>query len=63
MLIIRRIRENRGWTQERLAEELGVDQATVSRLERGVGSPSRPVQKLLERLAAEPVQNTPEAAA
>lgn len=46
------LRTARKWSQERLAEELGVDQATVSRMERG-GHMSQTVAKLIERLLAE----------
>ena len=30
-------REKRGWTQQRLAQEVGVDKSRVNRLEKGVG--------------------------
>lgn len=36
-----------------MAEVLGVDQATVSRIERG-SEPSGPVKRLLERLMTDP---------
>ena len=39
------------WSQRDLAAELGVDQATVSRIENGV-EPSRPVRRLLGALIA-----------
>lgn len=51
---IKTLRESRGWSQQKLAEELGVDQATVSRIERGTAQPSGPVSRLLERLLSEP---------
>lgn len=38
------------WTQEQLASYLGVDRATVSRMETGQ-VPSGPVDKLLKQLA------------
>ncbi|MCW5695822.1 MAG: helix-turn-helix transcriptional regulator [Bauldia sp.] len=45
--VVKAIRAHFRWSQERLAEELGCDQATVSRAERG--SPiTGPVRKLLE---------------
>jgi transcriptional regulator with XRE-family HTH domain len=47
-------REKRGWSQQEMAAELGVDQATVSRIERGVSEPNGPVKRLLDRLMAEP---------
>ena len=40
------------WSQRDLAAALGVDQATVSRIENGV-EPSRPVLRLLEALIAQ----------
>ncbi|MBK8869609.1 MAG: helix-turn-helix transcriptional regulator [Elusimicrobia bacterium] len=33
--VIRRWRKRRGWTQQRLAEEAGIRQETVSRVENG----------------------------
>ncbi|MFC3072388.1 helix-turn-helix domain-containing protein [Shinella pollutisoli] len=52
---IKSLRECRGWSQQELAEHLGVDQATVSRLERGA-EPSGPVAKLLRLISASPAQ-------
>jgi transcriptional regulator with XRE-family HTH domain len=46
------IRTRLGLTQAEMAERLGVNQGTVSRLERGA-KPSRPVLKLMELLASE----------
>ena len=57
---IKSFRETRGWSQQDLATELGIDQATVSRIERGT-EPSKPVKLLLERLMTEAEQ--PERAA
>jgi transcriptional regulator with XRE-family HTH domain len=39
-----------GWDQFRMAEHLGIDRATVSRLERGLNPISGPVSKLLDQL-------------
>ena len=50
---IERKRKERGWSQAELAERLGVDQSTVSRIETGQ-TPSKPVQKLLDTIFAEP---------
>lgn len=33
-------RRELGWTQEQLADEVGLDQAEISRLERGKGNPT-----------------------
>ncbi len=50
---IRDFRKKREWSQQQLASELGVDQATVSRIENG-DEPRAPIKKLLERIMAEP---------
>jgi len=44
-------RVKRGWSQSRLAEELGCDQTTVSRIEQGI-PPSRSVLRLIEIVRA-----------
>lgn len=49
---IKAFREAKGWSQSELAARLGVDQATVSRIERG-NAIARPVAMLLERLMAD----------
>lgn len=49
---IKSLRSRRGWSQHQLAEELGVDQATVSRTENGVAKPRGPVEKLLMQMLA-----------
>ncbi len=36
---LRRLRERRGWTQEKLADELGCEQRVISRYERGLSLP------------------------
>nr|WP_249358690.1 helix-turn-helix transcriptional regulator [Nocardia cyriacigeorgica] len=46
---IRQLREERGWSQTRLAESAGMTQSAVARFEAGGTIPSLPV---LERLAA-----------
>ena len=48
---VKRIRDQLGWSQTRMAAELGTDAGTISRWERGVRKPSRLAQKELERLA------------
>ena len=40
---VRRLREARGWTQARLAQEAGLAQAQVSRIESGENAPGLPV--------------------
>lgn len=49
---IKSFREKSDLSQAELAKQLGVDQATVSRAERG-GSLARPVELLLRRLMAD----------
>lgn len=50
---IKALRKNRGWSQQQLAAALGVDQATVSRLESGVSEPRGAVRVLLDRIIEE----------
>jgi DNA-binding transcriptional regulator YiaG len=50
---IKSFRESRGLSQKELADRLGVNQATVSRIENGAVVP-KPVAILLERLMSEP---------
>lgn len=38
---VKKEREKKGWTQERLADEAGLTQSHISRIEKGVHSPSR----------------------
>lgn len=47
---IKRIRLSRGWSQERMARELGVSFTTVNRWERGRTSPSPMASKSIEKL-------------
>lgn len=55
---IRSLREKLGWTQDRLADYLGVDRSSVSRMENG--RPARgPVVKLLETLERDAVVSEP----
>lgn len=48
---VKQLRKDRGWSQQELAERLGIDQATVSRIERG-GEISGPVSKLLALISS-----------
>lgn len=47
---IRKFRKDIGWSQEKLADELGVDRSSVSRWENNKSSLRRPVIKVLEQL-------------
>lgn len=49
---LRRLRLARGWTMERVADGLGVDHATVSRMERGGFAPNGRVAAALDLLEA-----------
>lgn len=49
---VKALRAARNWTQDQMAEFLGLDRSTVSRLENGQ-TPSGPARRLLEQLAAE----------
>lgn len=50
---LRALRQLLGWSQTRLAEELGVSQSAVSRWENDDRTIPGPVQRLLERLEQE----------
>ena len=39
-MLLKQVREERGWSQKDVAEKVGTDAKTVSRWERGVASPS-----------------------
>lgn len=47
---IKKLREAKGWSQRQLGEYLGVEQATVSRLENDQWPATGPVVRLLEAL-------------
>lgn len=49
-------RQERGWSQAQLAEHLGVNQSTVSRIETGAAEPSKPVRRLIGILLSEAAQ-------
>lgn len=51
---IRALRTSLGWTQERLARELGVSWTTVNRWERGKTEPSPLAEAKLETLRKAP---------
>jgi transcriptional regulator with XRE-family HTH domain len=50
---LRRIRDRLGWTQRRLAEELGVTENTVARWERDELGMRPTAERLIRRIAAE----------
>jgi len=52
---VRKIRTAKGWTQERLAEEAGLNPQYVGFVERGLKSPSvRNVSKIFKALGCSP---------
>jgi uncharacterized membrane protein/DNA-binding XRE family transcriptional regulator len=55
--ILKREREQRGWSQARLAELIGTDAATVSRWERGYASPSPHFREHMCRLFEKSAQD------
>lgn len=50
---LRRIRERLGWTQRRLADELGVAENSVARWERDELGMRATAERLVRRIAAE----------
>ena len=58
---IKALRDRLGWTQEKLAEFLGLDRSSVSRLENGQ-EPTGPTKKLIAQLAIDAPAPAPEAA-
>jgi transcriptional regulator with XRE-family HTH domain len=50
---IRALREALGWNQQQLAEYLGLDRSSVSRMEKGQ-DPKGPTLRLLRQLAESP---------
>lgn len=49
---VKSLREDLKWTQDQMAEYLGLDRSSVSRMETGQ-KPKGPTVKLLERLASQ----------
>lgn len=45
-----KLRERLGWSQAKMAKELGISQPTVWRIEHGLQTPSKSVVKLLDIL-------------
>ncbi|WP_395402943.1 helix-turn-helix domain-containing protein [Pseudoduganella sp. UC29_106] len=54
-LAVRRLREERGWSQERLAEAADMNRSYIGELERGIAMPSlQTIHKLAGALATTP---------
>lgn len=51
------LRKQRGWSQQRLAEELGVSRQTVISIERGRFDPSLPLAFRLARVFECPIES------
>lgn len=54
--ILRVLREDRGWSQGRLAEEVGVSRQTINAIETGRFDPSLPLALRLAQLLDRPVE-------
>lgn len=54
--ILRALREDRGWSQGRLAEEVGVSRQTINAIETGRFDPSLPLALRLAQLLGRPVE-------
>lgn len=54
--ILRTLREERGWSQGRLAEEVGVSRQTINAVETGRFDPSLPLALRLAQLLGRPVE-------
>ena len=50
---IKELRRDKGWTQEKLACNLGVSLSTVQRWEEGRGKPSKLAWRILKKLLEE----------
>jgi transcriptional regulator with XRE-family HTH domain len=59
---LKNIREQRDWSQYDLADFLGLEQGTISRLERDEWEPSGPVKKLIDALEISAPPKSTEAA-
>lgn len=55
--ILRPLREERGWSQGRLAEELGVSRQTINAIETGRFDPSLPLALRVAALFGRPVED------
>ncbi|MDO5533863.1 MAG: helix-turn-helix transcriptional regulator [Propionibacteriaceae bacterium] len=53
---VRALREARGWSQARLAEELGVSRQTVNAIETGRFDPSLPLALRIAQLFEHPLE-------
>jgi len=54
--ILRDLRGERGWSQQRLADELDVSRQTINALETGKYDPSLPLAFKIGRLFGQPIE-------
>jgi putative transcriptional regulator len=55
--VVRSLREERGWTQVALADQLGVSRQTVNALETGKYDPSLPLAFRISSVFARPLES------
>jgi putative transcriptional regulator len=53
---VRELREDRGWTQAELAEQLDVSRQTVHSIEKGKYSPSLPLAFKISQVFGRPIE-------
>lgn len=54
---MRELREDRGWTQSELAEQLDVSRQTVHSIEKGKYSPSLPLAFKISQVFGRPIED------
>lgn len=54
---LKSLRENQGWTQGALADQLGVSRQTVNALETGRYDPALPLAFRIARLFGQPIES------
>lgn len=54
---LRELRDERGWSQAQLAEQLDVSRQTINALETGKYDPSLPLAFRIARLFGEPIES------
>ncbi len=54
---MRKLREDRGWTQQELAEQLDVSRQTVHSIEKGKYSPSLPLAFKISQVFGRPIED------
>jgi putative transcriptional regulator len=54
--VVRELREDRGWTQAELADQLDVSRQTVHSIEKGKYSPSLPLAFKISQVFGRPIE-------